>query len=77
LTRSGDKANPPFLLDHHLKTDPAGEVEILHRFWNFDNVDPAFTPTLLIYADLLAIGDARCLETARRLYDGLLVQPGR
>ncbi len=77
LTFYGDNANPPFLLDHHLKTDPGGEVEILRRFWNFDNEDPAITPTLLVYADLLAIGDARCLEAAKRLYDDILAQPVR
>lgn len=76
LTFFGKKADPAFLIDHHLRTDTAGEVEILRRFWNFDNEDPALAPTLLIYADLLAIGDARCLETAKRLYDGILAQPG-
>ena len=74
LTFYGEKAEPRFLLDHRLRTDPAGEVEILRRFWGFDNDDPALTPTLLVYADLLAIGDARCLETAKRLYDGILAR---
>jgi hypothetical protein len=55
-----------------LKTDPAGEVEILRRFWRFDDQEPALTPTLLVYADLLAIGDARCMDTAKLLYDGIL-----
>jgi hypothetical protein len=77
LTFYGEKAEPRFLLDHRLRTDPAGEVEILRRFWGFDNDDPALTPTLLVYADLLAIGDTRCLETAKRLYDGLLPRLGR
>jgi hypothetical protein len=67
LTFYGEKAEPRFLLDHRLRTDPAGEVEILRRFWGFDNDDPALTPTLLVYADLLAIGDARCLEIEERL----------
>ena len=71
LTFFGPKAEPRFLLDQHLKTDPAGEVEILRRFWQFDNRAPALTPTLLVYADLLAIGDARCLETAKLLYDDI------
>lgn len=69
LTFFGTKAEPRFLLDQHLKTDPTGEVEILRRFWQFENLEPALAPTLLIYADLLAIGDARCLETAKLLYD--------
>lgn len=77
LTFYGEKVEPRFLLDHRLITDPAGEVEILRRFWGFANDDPALTPTLLVYADLLAIGDARCLETAKRLYDGFLPRLGR
>ncbi|HTY61897.1 MAG TPA: type IV toxin-antitoxin system AbiEi family antitoxin [Acidobacteriota bacterium] len=72
LTFWGPKADPRFLLDQHLKTDPAGEVEILRRFWHFDNREPALTPTLLVYADLLAIGDARCLEIAKLLYDEIV-----
>jgi hypothetical protein len=72
LTFFGPKADPRFLLDQHLKTDPAGEVEILRRFWHFDNREPALTPTLLVYADLLAIGDARCLEIAKLLYDEIV-----
>jgi hypothetical protein len=77
LTFFGKKAEPRFLIDQRLRTDPGGEVEILRRFWNFDNEDPALAPTLLVYADLLAIGDARCLETAKRLYDDILAQLGR
>jgi len=77
LTFFGDKINPRFQIDHHLKADPAGEVEILRRFWNFNYEDPALAPSLLVYADLLAIGDARCLETVKRLYDDILAQPDR
>ena len=72
LTFFGPKADPRFLLDQHLRTDPTGEVEILRRFWQFENPEPALAPTLLVYADLLAIGDARCLETAKLLYDQIL-----
>jgi hypothetical protein len=72
LTFFGPKAEPRFLLDQHLKTDPAGEVEILRQFWQFENAKPTLAPTLLVYADLLAIGDARCLETAKLLYDEIL-----
>lgn len=72
LTFFGPKVEPRFLLDHHLKTDRNGEVEILRRFRQFKNPEPALAPALLVYADLLAIGDARCLETAKLLYDQIL-----
>jgi hypothetical protein len=73
LTFFGPKPEPRFLVDRRLKADPTGEVEILRRFWQFENPEPALTPTLLVYADLLAIGDARCLETAKLLYDEIAV----
>lgn len=77
LTFFGEELNPRFQVDYHLKADPAGEVEILYRFWNFNYKDPALAPSLLVYADLLAIGDARCLETAKRLYHDILAQPDK
>jgi hypothetical protein len=46
-------------------------VEVRKRFWNFPG-DPEHTnmvPPLLVYADLLATGDARCIETAKMIYD--------
>lgn len=68
------------LVDMRLRTDPAGEVEIRQHFWRFDLPDtpPALVPPLLIYADLLATGDARCFEAAKRIRErelaGLLEQ---
>jgi len=53
-------------------------VEILKRFWKFNNEDhPLLTPRPLVYADLLAIGDARCLETAKLLYGDIVARFGR
>jgi hypothetical protein len=54
----------------------AAIVDVRKRFWNFptetDRKD--VTPPLLIYADLLATGDARCIETAQLVYDGYLAR---
>lgn len=60
------------LLDNRLKTDPAGDVEILQRFWRFQ-VEGATVPPLLVYADLLAIGDTRTVEAAQLVYERWLV----
>lgn len=59
------------LADFRLRTDPNGDVEFRQRFWPFDYPwdHPDMVPPALIYADLLATGDARCIETAKRLYD--------
>jgi hypothetical protein len=60
-----------FLAANRLRTNPKGNVEILRTFWDTrcDWTDPEIVPPLLVYADLLATGDPRNLETARRIYD--------
>jgi hypothetical protein len=56
---------------HRLGPDPRGDVEILKAFWDVavDWTNPEIVHPLLVYADLLATGDARNIETARRIYD--------
>ncbi|WP_332777406.1 type IV toxin-antitoxin system AbiEi family antitoxin [Polaromonas sp.] len=52
-------------------------VEVRKRFWNFPG-DPRhnnLVPPLLVYADLLATGDARCIETAKMIYDAYVARP--
>ena len=66
-----DEVPGKFIADYQLRTDPKGDVELRERFWNFD-YDwpwPALVPPVLIFADLLALGDARCVEAARRIYE--------
>lgn len=66
-----------------LKTPEPGHtavVEVRRKFWNFpgDAVRLDVTPPVLVYADLVATGDGRCIETAKMVYDehvaGLLGQ---
>jgi hypothetical protein len=54
--------------------DQAGDIELLKKFWMFDALPahPDLAPALLIYADLVATGDERNLETAQLLYDRYL-----
>jgi len=60
-----------FLLRNKLKKDVNGDIEILNIFWEFglDRINNELVPPLLIYADLLATGDARNIETARIIYE--------
>jgi hypothetical protein len=60
-----------FLVENKLKNDPHGNVEILEVFWKFeDNWEQKhLVPPLLIYADLIATGDDRNLETAKIVYE--------
>ena len=77
VTLYGQKVEPRLILDQRLRPDPRGQVEILRRFWKFDDNDKLLTPLPLIYADLLAIGDARCLETAKLIYGDIIARFGR
>ena len=66
--------DPKVLLKLVLKADTEGNVDVRRRFWNFAAEETPLTPNLLVYADLLAIGDARCLETAQLLRGPLLAR---
>lgn len=66
-------AHPPgnIIYEHKLKKDPDGNVEILKTFWYFtcETVEIGIAPPLLVYAELLATGDPRNIETAEMIYD--------
>lgn len=72
VTLYGEKTDPRLLIDYKLQKDPDGPVEILERFWAFPTEDKDLTPDPLIYADLLNIGDARCLEAADLIYGKII-----
>jgi len=69
-----DKVEPRLVLDQRLRADPEGNVEFRRRFWTFESEARGLVPALLVYADLLAIGDARCLETATLLRERLVAR---
>jgi hypothetical protein len=58
-------------LAYKLRKDPDGNIELLKAFWDIENdrTEKALVPPVLIYADLLATGDPRNIETAHLLYD--------
>lgn len=64
-----DRLDPRLLVDLRLRTDASGNVDIYRRFWTFDGAQAGLVPTPLAYADLMATGDGRCIETARMIYD--------
>jgi hypothetical protein len=61
----------PLLLENRLRKDAAGDVEILERFWKPFEKRPeeALVHPILVYADLLATGNQRNIETARMIYE--------
>jgi hypothetical protein len=75
LTLYVDKLPPQLVAKQRLTRTPGygqtGVVDFRGRFWNFDADEPRAdcAPPVLVYADLLATGDARCIETAQLVYD--------
>ena len=63
-------------VDMKMRKDPAGKVELLKTFWGAgcEQPDPELAPPLLVYADLLATGDPRNIETAKLVYEQHLDQ---
>jgi len=64
------------LLEYRLKKDTAGDVEILERFWQPEETwqyEDLVHP-ILIYADLLATGNQRNVETAKMIYEQHIIR---
>lgn len=66
--------NPPagrLLARLKLRKDLHGNVEVLKAFWppKLNAAQGDCAPFIVVYADLLAIGDDRTIETARILYE--------
>jgi len=59
------------ILHFKLKKDPHGKIEIFRKFWDFQLEEQRgqTVPLPLIYADLLATGNDRNIQTAKELRD--------
>jgi hypothetical protein len=57
-----------------LRRDPEGSLELRRQFWEFEYPERklGIAPPLLIYADLIAVGDPRTIEAAEMIYDEYL-----
>jgi len=64
------------LLECKLKKDPTGEIEILDQFWNCNEYeeDRDMVNPILIYADLIATGNQRNIETAKMIYEEYIIR---
>jgi len=64
------------LLEYRLKKDAAGDVEILERFWQPDKTWQYgdLVHPVLVYADLLATGNQRNIETAKMIYEQHIIR---
>lgn len=76
LTLYADKAPARLIVEQRMNEARTaikeGTVELRRRFWG-ERLDTANPPNvvapILVYADLLATGDARCIETAELVYE--------
>lgn len=79
LTMYADKLPGVLVARYKLLKEPEVDhkavVDVRRRFWNFpEDGAEACVPAVLVYADLLATGDARCLATAKQLYEEHVVR---
>lgn len=65
-----------FLIKNRFHNAPEGCIEILKKFWFFDDnwTNQNVVPPLLIYADLIASKSDRNIETAKIIYDKELIR---
>lgn len=77
----GDAEGDPLkrlVAENRLRHDPLGPIEILHAFWRFAPLKGAHdvVPPLLVYADLLATLQPRCIEVGEMIRKEFLVVDG-
>lgn len=56
---------------------PQRYVEVRRPFWGArlnEQARPDMVPLVLVYADLLATNDGRCIETAQKIYEDHLAR---
>lgn len=81
LTLYADKPPARLIVEHRMTAarpnDDHNLVEVRKPFWGEDlrkENRADVTPAALVYADLLATGDARCIETAEMIYENHLAR---
>lgn len=67
LYTNENKAN--LIKEYKLLPDPDGNVIAYEKFWNDKQPFKNVVPPLIAYADLLATGNRRCIETAQKIYE--------
>ena len=70
ITIYADRLPARVIAQMRLEPDAAGPIEFRERFWPSVYADmPDLAPPVLVYADLLATDNPRCLEVAPMIYD--------
>lgn len=69
-----DEREGEFILRNRLKKDPKGNLILMKKFWKFPDTGNNIVHPVLVYADLLATGDPRNIETAKIIYEKEIVR---
>lgn len=72
LTLYTTETRNDLIKNYRLIPDEKGNVKVYKKCWYYDEVNEIIAPPLLVYADLMNVGDRRCMETAQKVYDELL-----
>ena len=72
LTMYTTETRGELMKNYRLVPDINGNVLILKKFWEYDEINDNVVHPLLAYADLINKGDRRCTETAQKIYDEYL-----
>lgn len=63
-----------FVLRNRLRKNPNGNLVLMKKFWKFPDTGNNIVHPVLVYADLLATGDPRNIETAKIIYEKEIVR---
>lgn len=69
LTLYTNKNKANIMKQYRLIPDPEGNVLVYQKFWKEIETEKDVAPPVIVYADLLATGKKRCIETAQKLYE--------
>lgn len=69
LTLYTNEPRNDLLKNYKLIPDPEGDIQVYKKFWDKTlDTQTNTVPTLLVYTDLINMGDKRCRETAEIIY---------
>lgn len=72
LTLYTNEKKTNIIKEYRLLPDPDGYVIVYEKFWKDKRPFTNVVPPIIAYADLLATGNRRCIETAQKIYEQLI-----
>ena len=69
LTLYTNEKKAGLIKNYRLIPDPEGKVIVYEKFWKEMKSGTNVVPPVIAYADLLATGKKRCIETAQKIYE--------